>query len=126
MEKKFRILRIIGTMWKVLAWVALISGVLASLGLLLVGVLGSGGFMLRLFGQEPGMMPGAEGVVSSVLGFIVGLIGTIIYFLILYAVGELIYLLLAIEENTRQTLHVMQRSVRTGTEPPASPPPSPP
>ena len=42
MEKKFRVLRIIGTLWKVLAWIALIGGILSSLGILLTGILGSG------------------------------------------------------------------------------------
>jgi len=127
MEKKFRVLRIIGTLWKVLAWITLIGGILASLGVLLGGVLGSGGVLLRLFQQETGVVPGAAvGVVSSILAFILVLITTIIYFLILYAVGELIYLMLAIEENTRQTMRLMQRSARTETESSASPsPPSP-
>lgn len=125
MEKKFRVLRLIGTLWKVLAWITLISGILLSLGILLAGVLGSGGYILRLFGQEPSVMPGAMGVVSSVVGFIVALVTTIIYFLILYALGDLIYLLLAIEENTRQTMQALQQRVRTDVESStSSPPPS--
>lgn len=125
MEKKFRVLRIIGTLWKVLAWITLIGGILASLGVLLGGVLGSGGVLLRLFQQETGVVPGAAvGVVSSILAFILVLITTIIYFLILYAVGELIYLMLAIEENTRQTMRHLQRSARTETESSASSPPA--
>jgi uncharacterized membrane protein len=127
MEKKFRVLRIIGTLWKALAWIALIGGVLASLGILLAGVLGSGGFLLSLFQQETGITPGAAvGVVGSILAFIFALATTVVYFLILYAVGELIYLMLAIEENTRQTMRLMQRDAHTGTESPTSAsPPSP-
>ncbi|MGD8968003.1 MAG: hypothetical protein PVI07_10900 [Anaerolineae bacterium] len=103
MDKRFRVLHIMGTLWKVLAWIALIAGVLSSFGVLLVGILGSGGFVLRYLGQDPSVMPGALSVVSGILGFVAGLIATIIYFLILYAIGELIFLLLAIEENTRLT-----------------------
>lgn len=121
MEKKFRVLRIIGTLWKVLAWIALIGGILFSLGILLVGLLGSGGFILRLLGQESGVMPGAVSVVGSILSFITVLIGSIFYFLVLYAIGELIYLLLAIERNTRQTMHAMLQSAETPTEQSSSP-----
>ncbi len=123
MEKNFRVLRIIGTLWKVLAWIALIGGILSSLGVLLVGILGSGGFVLRFLQQEAGTMPGAVSVVGSILGFIISLTVTIINFLILYAVGELIDLLLAIEKNTRQTMYLMQRGARIGSDHPASPPP---
>lgn len=108
METKFRVLRIIGTLWKVLAWITLIGGILLAIGVLLTGILGGGGAMLRQFGQEPSAMPGFVGVASGIAGFIVAVILSIIYFLMLYAVGELIYLLLAIEENTRQTMHLLQ------------------
>jgi hypothetical protein len=117
MEKKFRVLRIIGTLWKVLAWITLIGGILSSLGILLVGLLGSGGFILSLLGQDTAMMPGAVGIVSSIVSFVTLLIASVVYFLMLYAVGELIYLLLAIERNTRQTMYVMQRSAGAPARP---------
>jgi hypothetical protein len=116
MEKKFRVLRIIGTLWKVLAWIALIVGVLSSLGILFVGILGSAGLLLQYFGQDPGAVRGAMSVVGGIVGFIAGLIATIIYFLILYAVGELIYLLLAIEENTRQAAQFVQGEARSTSQ----------
>lgn len=109
MESKFRVLRIIGTLWKVLAWITLIGGILLAIGVLLAGILGSGGALLRQFGQDPSVMPGAVGVVSGIAGFIIAAITSVIYFLLLYAVGELIYLLLAIEENTRRTMQLMQQ-----------------
>lgn len=107
MEKKFRVLRIIGTLWKVLAWITLIGGILLSFAILLGGILGSGA-AIPLFRPETRFGPTASIIVSSVVGFIFGLIITALYFLILYAVGELIYLLLAIERNTRQTVQLMQ------------------
>ncbi len=118
METKFRVLRIIGTLWKVLAWIALIAGMLSAIGILLAGILGSGEVILRQFGQRPEMMPGAVGIVSGIVGFIVTVIGTIIYSLVLYAVGELIYLLLAIEENTRRTVQLMQEQSPAESSPP--------
>jgi hypothetical protein len=115
MERKFRVLRIIGTLWKVLAWVALIAGVLSSVGVLLIGILGSGQLVWRYFGQDPGAVSGAVSVVSGIVGFVAGLIATIIYFLVVYAVGELIDLLLAIEENTRQAAQRMGGEARSTT-----------
>jgi len=125
MNGKFRVLRIIGTLWKVLAWIVLVGGILFSLGLLLVGLLGSGGALLRLFGQDVSAMPGAMGIVSSIVGFVVTFVATIIYFLVLYAVGDLIYLLLAIEENTRRTARLIRDSGREMEREEPVPPPAP-
>ena len=126
MDRNFRVLRIIGTLWKVLAWITLIAGILVSLGVLLVGILGSGSFFLQFLGQEVQALPGAIGIVTSVVGFLSVLVVTIIYFLVLYAVGELIYLLLAIEENTRRTMQRLEivtdaRSEGVSSSPPSSP-----
>jgi len=66
-------------------------------------------------------MPGAVSVVGSIVSFITVLVGSIFYFLMLYAIGELIYLLLAIERNTRQTMHAMRQSADMPTEQPSSP-----
>ena len=131
MEKKFRVLRIIGTIWKILAWIALVVGILSSLGILLTSIFGGG--ILGQFGQQYGDAPWASwvfGLAGGLVAFAVSLIGTIIYFLALYAVGELVYLLLAIEENTRLAAQWIQaRSVPAAyaVAPPAySPPPPPP
>ena len=102
MEKKFKALRFIGTVWKILAWITLIIGVLSSVGMLLASIFGGG--VLSQFGQQYGEMPGvawAFSVAGGIVAFIVSLIATIVNFLLLYAAGEFIYLLLAIEENTR-------------------------
>ena len=123
MEKKFRVLRIIGTLWKILAWITLIAGILSAVGILLTGILGSGSFLPRVFEQQ-GLTTGVLGIVSSVFGFIIMLVAAIINFLLLYAAGELIYLLLAIEENTRQTLGLRQRETHPTRERSASPQPS--
>ena len=128
MEKKFGVLRIIGTLWKILAWITLVVGIVFSLGILLVGLLGSGGAILRMFGQDMRAVPGAMGIVSSIVGFLFALVLTIMYFLVLYAVGDLIYLLLAIEENTRRTVRYMReggREAEEAEEPAAPPAPSP-
>jgi hypothetical protein len=124
MDRKFGVLRIIGTLWKVLAWITLVVGILLSFGVLLVGLLGSGGAVLRSFGPDVRAVPGAMGIVSTILGFLFALITTIIYSLVLYAVGDLIYLLLAIEENTRRTVRYMREADQEAGEAAVPPVPS--
>lgn len=103
--KKFRVLRIIGTIWKILAWIVLILGVIGAFASLLLAILGSDimrGWMGN-YGPMRRVEPGLGGVVGGIVTFIVTLIFTVVYFLMLYAVGDMIYLLLDIEENTRMT-----------------------
>jgi hypothetical protein len=124
MEKRFGVLRIIGTLWKILAWIELIVGTLSAFGVLLMGILGSGSFLLQFLGERANVIPGAMGLVSSIVAFIALLVGTIVYFLVLYAVGELIFLMLAIEENTRETRRWLEQAGGGGSEQAASPPPT--
>ena len=101
MEKKFRALRIIGTVFKILAWIELALGILAAIGILVSGIMGG-----ALYGTGGRDILGA-GMMGGLLGGLVGglfvFIIAVLYFLILYATGEFIYLGLAVEENTRET-----------------------
>lgn len=109
MEKRFRILQLIGNVWKILAWIGLIVGFLVSLAMLVTSIFG--GEMLRQFGQQWGygyVDPRVFGLAGGIVTFIVSLVITIIEFLLLYAIGELIHLILAIEENTRLTAQWIQ------------------
>jgi hypothetical protein len=110
MDKKFTVLRIVGTVLKVMAWLELIIGILVSVGVLLMGILG--GPMLPTHIPVPSRSSWAYSIVGGIIGFVGVLIATILYFLLLYAAGELLYLLLAIEENTRQTAQQMQWAVQ--------------
>jgi hypothetical protein len=123
MEKKFTVLRIIGTLWKIMAWIALVIGVLTSIGVLMFGIFS--GSMMRDYVQVPTRASWATGVAGGVVGFVGTLIGTIIYFLMMYAVGELIYLGLAIEENTRQASQHIQWMAQEVPAPVYAPPPAP-
>jgi len=104
MGKKFTILRIVSTLWKILAWIVLVVGILSSIGALLVS--GLGGTFLPDLMRQMGM---GEMPVSPAMGWIGGIIAlfgtlfaTVVQFLGLYALGEFISLMLSIEENTRQ------------------------
>jgi len=104
MDKRFRSLRIIGTIFKVLAWVVLVGGILGAI----IMVVGGG-----LFGGQASSLGnmgsdlGGLGVLTGLLGGLAGGIGllfvSVFQFLVLYAMGDAIYLALAIEENTRET-----------------------
>ncbi len=86
MQKKFQSLRVIATLFKILAVMIAVSGILAA----------SAGLVSFALNHNVWGFLGL-GILSSINFLIFGLISG----LFLYGFGELIYLLLAIEENTR-------------------------
>ncbi|MGD8814997.1 MAG: hypothetical protein PVI78_11045 [Anaerolineales bacterium] len=103
METRFRALRIMGTLYKVLGGIIGAITILSAVAICLSSVLGSAvmGSFLRDIGGGDGIGSFFAGALGGVL---VGLI-TLIYggtmAITLYAMGEGVYLLLGIEENTR-------------------------
>jgi hypothetical protein len=81
MEKKFKLLRTFGVVFKVLAWAALVIGAIGTVGVLVTG------------GTPE--TPRAMSIVILIVGAL--------YFVIFYTIGEVVKLLLAIEEQTRKT-----------------------
>jgi hypothetical protein len=131
MEKRYKVLRFVATLWKILAWIALVLGVLTSFGALLGGILGAMGPQFwRNLGLNPALF-GGGGVIVGIIGFLMGLIITAFQFVMLYATGEIFSVLIAIEENTRATNLTLQRvsqenTPQTDSYPsPAPPPPEP-
>ena len=92
MEKKFTVLRVIATLYK-------IAGVLVALGTILfvvleiVGALASDQY-LRQFGFD-------GGPIWVFLGVVITFLGGGLSALSIYAIGEALYLLINLEENTR-------------------------
>ncbi|GAP11905.1 hypothetical protein BECAL_03101 [Bellilinea caldifistulae] len=86
MEKKFQALRVIATLFKVLAVIIVIAAIIAAVAGVVSFAVSHRGLGLSRLGLFSG------------INF---LIGGLISGLFLYGFGELIYLLLAIEENTR-------------------------
>lgn len=103
MEKRYRALRIVGTMYKIIGGVVLILALVSAVGACLAGILG--GASLSQFSQDFGNNLGRMGLFGPALGGILAGLGMLIFGglggLTLFATGEGIYLLLAIEENTR-------------------------
>jgi hypothetical protein len=103
MEKKFRALRIVSVVFKVLAWVTLVGGILSALGAVVLGVLSVGTMdrMPELRNLMP-LMAGGSGIVAGILSALGILASSLVGFVLLYAYAEAIYLAIAIEQNTRE------------------------
>ena len=116
MARQFTALRVMGTILKILGWLVLIVGILAAIGALVFG------FALNDRFGIPGIDLG--GPLAGIAGFVVSVVVAIINFLILYALGEAVYLFLCIEENTRRSAYFLQQQYAPPE--PAYSPPTPP
>ncbi|MFO7918239.1 MAG: hypothetical protein R6V13_09175 [Anaerolineae bacterium] len=103
MEKKFRALRAVALIYKVMAWIVLVTGgLLAVFTVILGAVQESVGFQSPLLAGIPGLRQVGGFLPGLVAGFLL-LLFIVIQFILIYAVSELIRLLLALERNTRET-----------------------
>ncbi len=106
MEQRFKALRTIAILLKVVAWLVLVLGLLFSLVILLVS------------GMSPDDVRQASPEADIFARIIVAgfmLVGFFAYWLILYALAEGILVILAIEENTRRTaLELVRHSQPSG------------
>jgi hypothetical protein len=114
MDRRFTALRVIGTIFKILAWTSLIFGLLTAVAMLILS------FMLG--GEQGPLGLDVGGPLAGIAMFVVTAISTVIGFLTLYAIGESVYVFLSIEENTRRTAYIVQQQY---TSYPASYPPPP-
>jgi hypothetical protein len=110
-ERKFKVLRFIGSVYKTLGIVSAVLTLIAALALCLISLLGSG-----LLDQLRAQLGGAAGALGTLGGAAEGvivasfvLIYGVVMTLMLYGAGEGIYLLLALEENTRATAITLQQ-----------------
>jgi hypothetical protein len=116
-EKRYKALRTIGTIYKILGIVVGILTIFSVLGFCVISVLG--GAALGSLANDPVMsdIPALPGIFSGMVGGIIATIIGIIYgggmSVTLYAFGEFIYLFLAIEENTRLTNSMLQQGSKS-------------
>lgn len=111
MKKRYRILRIIGKIYKVLGIIAAVITVLATISICAFSALGSAA-MSRYTRGLSGIPPRTTlGGVLAVLitGLLVLLYGGAIT-ISLYGLGEGIDLLISLEENTRKTAQLLDKS----------------
>ena len=119
-QKRYGALRVIATLFKILGILIILFAILTGLATF-VGVSGFGR------GLNPsGVAPIPFGAVGGLIGaFLVFLIG-LFYGIFIYALGDIIYLFLAVEENTRLTSTLLQQGVRPTTTALPPTPPTPP
>lgn len=122
MEKRYRALRIISTLYKILGIIVLVIAIISAVGACLGGVLGGANFQ-NLFGQEMSALGGVGSVVAGIIGALVGLIFGGLGGLSLYAMGEGISLAIAVEENTRASaMHLAAHNRPAAPAAPVVPP----
>jgi hypothetical protein len=127
MEKRYRALRIISTFYKIAGALVLAFAFLAAVGLCLVGVLG--GTLVEGLRSDFSNLGGVNSAVGGIIAGLGLLIGGALSGLTLFATGEGISLLIAMEENTRATamhLAAHQRAPAPVVTPvaPLAPPPA--
>jgi len=119
METRYRALRTIATVFKVLGWVILILGFLSACGASALMVLG-GGTIMGMGGVGGGSDAGfIYSLIMAIVVFVFTVVFVGLYALLLIAGSEGIYVFLDIEANTRE---MARRLGQRGT--PAPPPPS--
>ena len=125
MEKRYKVLRTIGTIYKILGIVAAVITVLALLASCAMIFFGSSALsdLSRQLGREFGNMP--YRMMGTVFGGLLAAVSAIIYggglALSLYALGEGVYLFIAIEENTRTTAALLAQQPAQQASPPTAP-----
>jgi hypothetical protein len=116
MEKKFKALRFVGTVYKVIAIIVGALTAISAIGFCLMSILGGSLFdaaINSVGGYGGSGSSGPAGALGGILGGVV--IGGIILLyggitsITLYAFGEGIYLLIGLEENTRTTALLLQQ-----------------
>jgi hypothetical protein len=109
-EKKFKILRIVAFVWKIVAWVILVISVLGGCGSLVMSLMAGNQLSRQTSALGLGMLGGAVGgIIIAVVAILVGLF----YFISLYAVAEMIDVALALEENTRATAEQLKNIAKS-------------
>lgn len=96
--KRFDVLRFMGALFKVFAWITLILSILSAIAIVLLPQIGG---LNEMLGPYAGLAA-AAGAGAIVTGLLV-LLGGLLNFVMLYALGEIILLQIAVEENTRLT-----------------------
>lgn len=103
MERKFRALRAVALIYKIMAWIVLVTGGLLAVLAVILGAVQEGvGFQSPLLAGIPGLRQ-VGGFLPGLVAGLVTLLLAVVQFILIYAVSELVHLLLALERNTRET-----------------------
>jgi len=117
--KKFRALRLVALIWRVIAWIVLVLGIIGALLAIVLGaIVGRVGDPSPLLSR----VPGVSNVVDPISGVVAGvalLVVALLQFLLIYAASDVIHLALDLEQNTRETAFYL-RGESTMPAPPAA------
>ena len=105
-QKKFGALRFVSGLFKVLAWIFLILGILGAIGALIVSIIAAGSSAGSSASGLGSILAG--GIVTGILAFIGLIIFALIQFVVLMAVSEIYQIFVAVEYNTRETAYLMR------------------
>jgi hypothetical protein len=116
MEKKFKALRLVASIYKVIGIISGVLTIIGSLGFCLMSILGGSLFTAALNSVSQYGGGGSSGPAGTLGGLLGGVVigGLILLYggiasITLYAFGEGIYLFIGIEENTRTTAVLLQQ-----------------
>ena len=119
METRYRALRTIATIFRILGWIILVLGIVGACGGSALTVL-SGSTMMGMGGVGGGSDTGfILSLIMAIVVFVFTVIFVGLYALLLIAGSEAIYVFLDIEENTRE---MARRLGQRGTPAPPAPP----
>ncbi|MFN8445689.1 MAG: hypothetical protein U0175_33165 [Caldilineaceae bacterium] len=107
--RRFGILRFVGNLLKVFAWIVLIIGILMAVGVIVAGPQIWQQVLAQL---QPGARTVAEPILTQFGGITLAvpvILFSLIYFFSLYVTGETMLMQLAVEENTRLTAALLLR-----------------
>ncbi len=111
MNKKYRALRIVGMVYKIIGTIILIVTIIGAVGTCLSGILG-GALLSGITDQVKSDLQmagsGSMAIIGIITGFVILLWGIIVG-VTTFAAGEGIYLLIDIEENTRLTASLLKK-----------------
>lgn len=118
---RYRALRIVATVYRVLGWIVIVVGVLSSCGFAALAIATPtlfGGAMGYGYAPRAGI---AGGVVGAIIMLVMGLIMTALYGITLLAIAEGIQVFLDIEENTREMAKRLRELPSLATPHPGTP-----
>ena len=119
MEKKFSVLRFFGTLNKVLGVIVGIITLLLVLGLCATSIFGTAAIdnIGSMYGVDTGYINLFGGVIGGIMISAVAILIGGTKALLLYVIGETVHLFLAMEENTRAAVLLLDRQIRLESPP---------
>mgnify|MGYP003971010799 CR=1 FL=1 len=105
MKKRFGVLKLLATILKVLGVVVAAFAVLGGLGTLIISL--AGGDLMAAFGVDSG-----SGIFMGLVGSLGIVVFGFLYAIILYGYGELLLVLLSMEDNTYKTVKLLEDVIK--------------